>query len=401
MTTQLRTARPTCAHDLFIDGKFVPAASGKTFLTTNPANGEVVGEIAEGDAADIDRAVAAARAPAENVWSQIPVQERGKLLMRVAKLLQDRMMDIASVRVARHGRPADVDRRHRDAGRRRVRVLGRHGEQDPGRGEPSMMPGESLNYVLREPLGVVGGITPWNGPLIMAAWKTAPAIACGNAVVLKPAEVSPMSALELARLFQEAGAPDGLFNVVPGYGPTAGAALAAHPDVDKIAFTGETSTGQEVARAARSRTSNSSRSSSAASRRTSSSTTSTSTARSRTRCSASSPTPGRSARPAGRRILRGGSTRVRRELVAREGDPHRRSVRSDDAARSAGLAGAVRPRVELREDRPRGGREDACGGKRPDGAVRVRGASTSSRRCSSTSTDARRAGVKSSDRWAC
>jgi acyl-CoA reductase-like NAD-dependent aldehyde dehydrogenase len=251
MTTQLaESAADVRRYDLFIDGKFVPAVSGKTFLTTNPANGEVVGEIAEGDAADIDKAVAAARACHDHVWSQLPVQERGKLLMRVAKLIQDRMMDLAAVESLDMGGPQmwtigtamqAVDVFEYWAGM---------ATKIQGEVNPSMMPGESLNYVLREPLGVVGGITPWNGPLIMAAWKTAPAIACGNAVVLKPAEVSPMSALELAKLFQEAGAPDGLFNVVPGFGPTAGAALAAHPDVDKIAFTGETSTGQEVARGA-------------------------------------------------------------------------------------------------------------------------------------------------------
>jgi acyl-CoA reductase-like NAD-dependent aldehyde dehydrogenase len=249
MTTQLadRTA-DVRRYDLFIDGKFVPAESGRTFTSTSPANGEVVCEVAEGDAADIDKAVKAARACYENVWSQLPVQERGRLLLRVAKLIQERMMDLATLESLDMGGPTmwtmgtamqAVDVFEYWAGM---------ATKIQGEVNPSMMPGESLNYVLREPLGVVGGITPWNGPLIMAAWKTAPAIACGNAVVLKPAEIAPMSALELAKLFQEAGAPDGLFNVVPGYGPTAGAALAAHPDVDKIAFTGETTTGQEVAR---------------------------------------------------------------------------------------------------------------------------------------------------------
>lgn len=249
MTTQLATTDADVRrYDLFIDGKFVPAESGRTFTSTNPANGEVVGEIAEGDAADIDKAVRAARACYENVWSQIPVQERGRLLLRVGKLIQERMADLAAIESLDMGGPTmwtmgtamqAVDVFEYWAGM---------ATKIQGEVVPSMMPGESLNYVLREPLGVVGGITPWNGPLIMAAWKTAPAIACGNTVVLKPAEVAPMSALELAKLFVEAGAPDGLFNVVPGLGPTAGAALAAHPDVDKIAFTGETTTGQEVAR---------------------------------------------------------------------------------------------------------------------------------------------------------
>jgi acyl-CoA reductase-like NAD-dependent aldehyde dehydrogenase len=293
MTTQLAgKAADVRRYDLFIDGKFVPAVSGKTFTSTNPANGEVVCEVAEGDQADIDKAVAAARACYENVWSQLPVQERGKLLMRVAKLIQDRMMELASIESLDMGGPTMWTMGTAMQAVEVFEYWAGMATKIQGEVTPTMMPGESLNYVLREPLGVVGGITPWNGPLIMAAWKTAPAIACGNAVVLKPAEVSPMSALELAKLFKEAGAPDGLFNVVPGFGPTAGAALASHPDVDKIAFTGETSTGQEVARNA---ISNLKLVTLELGGRTSSSTTSTSTVRWRTRCSASSRTAARCA----------------------------------------------------------------------------------------------------------
>ncbi|MEW6271137.1 MAG: aldehyde dehydrogenase family protein [Thermodesulfobacteriota bacterium] len=252
MTTQLATPDATDVrrYDLFIDGKFVPAASGRTFVSSNPANGEVVCEVAEGDEADVDRAVVAKRACYENVWSQMPVAERGKLLMRVAARLQERMADIAQLETLDMGGPTMWTMGTAMQAIEVFEYWAGMATKIQGEVNPSMLPGESLNYVLREPLGVVGGITPWNGPLIMAAWKTAPAIACGNAVVLKPAELTPMSALELARCFADAGAPGGLFNVVPGFGPTAGAALAAHPDVDKIAFTGETSTGQEVARSA-------------------------------------------------------------------------------------------------------------------------------------------------------
>ncbi|HZR84395.1 MAG TPA: aldehyde dehydrogenase family protein [Candidatus Binatia bacterium] len=235
-------------YDAFINGKFVPAESGKTFESRNPATGELVAVVAEGDKPDVDKAAVAARACYENVWSAMPVAERGRLLLRVAQKIQERMQELAHLETLDMGGPMLWTTGTAMQAVEVFEYWAGMATKIQGEVNPSMLPGESLNYVLREPLGVVGGITPWNGPLIMAAWKTAPAIACGNAVVLKPAELTPMTALELARIFTEAGAPDGLFNVVPGFGPTAGAALAAHPDVDKIAFTGETATGQEVAR---------------------------------------------------------------------------------------------------------------------------------------------------------
>lgn len=235
-------------YDLYIDGAWVPAASGRTFETCNPADGEVVATVAEGDAADIDRAVAAARACHDDTWSTMPVVERGRLLARVAQRIQERMMDLANLETLDMGGPTLWTAGTAMQAVEVFEYWAGMATKIQGEVNPSMLPGESLNYTLREPLGVVGGITPWNGPLIMAAWKAAPAIACGNTVVLKPAELTPITALELARCFADAGAPPGLFNVVPGFGTTAGAALAAHPDVDKIAFTGETVTGQEVAR---------------------------------------------------------------------------------------------------------------------------------------------------------
>ncbi|MEI8358194.1 MAG: aldehyde dehydrogenase family protein [Deltaproteobacteria bacterium] len=250
MSSQASTAAAGSVphYDLYIDGASVPAASGRTFESINPANGHVIATVAEGDKADIDRAVVAARNCYENVWSQIPVGERGRLLLRVAQRIQDRMSELAHLETLDMGGPTMWTAGTAMQAVEVFEYWAGMATKIQGEVNPSMLPGESLNYTLREPLGVVGGIIPWNGPLIMAAWKTAPAIACGNTVVLKPAELTPITALELAKCFAEAGAPPGLFNVVPGFGPTAGAALAAHPDVDKIAFTGETVTGQDVAR---------------------------------------------------------------------------------------------------------------------------------------------------------
>ena len=229
MSSQASTAAAGSVphYDLYIDGASVPAASGRTFESINPANGQVIATVAEGDKADIDRAVVAARNCYENVWSQIPVGERGRLLLRVAQRIQDRMSELAHLETLDMGGPTMWTAGTAMQAVEVFEYWAGMATKIQGEVNPSMLPGESLNYTLREPLGVVGGIIPWNGPLIMAAWKTAPAIACGNTVVLKPAELTPITALELAKCFAEAGAPPGLFNVVPGFGPTAGAALAA------------------------------------------------------------------------------------------------------------------------------------------------------------------------------
>jgi len=228
---------------LFIGGEWVDAASGKTFDTVNPATGEVLTRVAEGDAADVDRAVAAARRTFdEGKWSGMDARKRGKLLFAIADALEARADDLARLETMDNGKPVREARMFDVEGAIECfRYYG--GWADKIDGDVIPVPGPFLNYTRREPIGVCGQIIPWNYPLQMAAWKVAPALACGNTVVLKPAEQTPLTALELARACAEAGLPAGVLNVVPGFGETAGAALVAHPDVDKIAFTGSTAVG--------------------------------------------------------------------------------------------------------------------------------------------------------------
>jgi acyl-CoA reductase-like NAD-dependent aldehyde dehydrogenase len=233
-------------YQLFINGKFVDARSGKTFETIFPHDRSVQAVVAEGDKADIDDAVTAARAAYEGGWGTMLPSERARLLLRMADLIEERAQDLAHLETLDVGMPAFLAIGMVMSAADVFRYWAGWASKIHGLTSPSMQPGEFLGYTLREPLGVVGGITPWNGPLIMATWKTAPALACGNAVVLKPAEHTPMTAMELARIAADAGLPEGVFNVVPGFGPTAGAALAQHPGVDKIAFTGEYVTGRLV-----------------------------------------------------------------------------------------------------------------------------------------------------------
>jgi acyl-CoA reductase-like NAD-dependent aldehyde dehydrogenase len=236
-------------YQLFIDGKFVDAQSGKTFETIFPHDRSVQAVVAEADKADVDAAVQAARAAYDGGWEAMPPSDRARLLLRMADLIEERATELSDLETLDVGMPkflsigmimqaADV-----------FRYWAGWATKIHGLTSPSMQPGEFLGYTQREPLGVVGGITPWNGPFIMAAWKTAPALACGNTVVLKPAEHTPMTAMELARIAADAGLPAGVLNVVPGFGATAGAALAQHTGVNKIAFTGEHITGRLVVQA--------------------------------------------------------------------------------------------------------------------------------------------------------
>jgi acyl-CoA reductase-like NAD-dependent aldehyde dehydrogenase len=233
-------------YQLFINGNFVDAKSGKTFETIFPHDRSVQAVVAEGAKADIDDAVAAARAAYDGGWGTMLPSERARLLLRMADLIEERASELAQLETLDVGMPAFLATGMVMSAADVFRYWAGWATKIHGLTSPSMQPGDFLGYTLREPLGVVGGITPWNGPLIMAAWKTAPALACGNAVVLKPAEHTPMTAMELARIAADAGIPEGVFNVVPGFGPTAGAALAQHPDVNKIAFTGEYVTGRLV-----------------------------------------------------------------------------------------------------------------------------------------------------------
>ncbi|KXS14841.1 putative aldehyde dehydrogenase AldA [Gonapodya prolifera JEL478] len=230
---------------LFINGSFVKSASGKTFKTFNPANGEVIAEVQEGDKADIEAAVKTAKATYENVWSKVEGAERGRLLWRLADLMERDIKKLAALEALDNGKTAAVA----EAGDLRLAIdcLKYYaGWADKIEGKVNMDKSTYMNYTRHEPIGVVGQIIPWNFPILMFAWKLGPALACGNVTIVKPSEKTPLTALAIAAPVKEAGIPDGVVNVVPGYGPTAGAALTAHPDVHKIAFTGSTRAGRIV-----------------------------------------------------------------------------------------------------------------------------------------------------------
>jgi aldehyde dehydrogenase (NAD+) len=235
---------------LFIGGKWLDSASGKTFPTINPATGQVICQVAEGDKADVDRAVKAARkAFEEGPWPKMSASERGRRLNRLADLIEKNQEELAALESLDNGKP------YHDALTADLPLTIKcyryyAGWADKNHGKTIPVEGDYFCYTRHEPVGVVGQIIPWNFPLLMQAWKWGPALATGCTVVLKPAEQTPLTALRVAELAQEADVPDGVLNVVPGYGPTAGAALSGHLDVDKVAFTGEYTTGQIVMEAA-------------------------------------------------------------------------------------------------------------------------------------------------------
>lgn len=241
----------TRTRKMLIDGKWVEAASGKTFTTYDPATEQPLAEVAAGDKEDVDRAVRAARRAFEGgPWRRMTASERGRALWKLADLIERHTEEFAQLETLDNGKPISVARvadvplvvDH-------FRYYAGWATKVEGETIPVSVPG-MLNYTLREPVGVVGQIIPWNFPLLMAAWKLGAALACGNTVVLKPAEQTPLSALRLGELLDEAGIPPGVVNIVTGFGETAGAAIAAHPDVDKVAFTGSTEVGHEIMRAA-------------------------------------------------------------------------------------------------------------------------------------------------------
>ncbi len=244
----------TAKRKLFINGKWVEAASGKTFPSYNPATGEVLANVAEGDREDIDRAVKAARAAFETgPWSKMSPAGRGKLIWKLADLIEKHQEEFAQLESLDNGKPLKISRiADLPLTIEHMRYYAGWATKIEGNTIPLTLaePSKFLAYTVREPVGVVGQIIPWNFPLLMAAWKLGPALAAGCTIVLKPAEQTPLSALRLGELIQEAGFPDGVVNIVPGYGETAGAALAAHPDVDKIAFTGSTEVGKLILQAA-------------------------------------------------------------------------------------------------------------------------------------------------------
>jgi acyl-CoA reductase-like NAD-dependent aldehyde dehydrogenase len=230
---------------LLIGGEWREAASGKRFPTTNPATGETLMEIAEGDAPDVDAAVRAARAALDGAWGKMPAAERGKILWRIGDLLAKKNEEVARLETLDAGKPISETTKI-DIPLSAEVFFYYAGAASRIEGATIPVTGPFFNYTLREPLGVVGTIVPWNFPLLIAARKVAAALAAGNAVVLKPAEETPLTALRLGELALEAGLPPGALNVVPGFGPTAGAAVVAHPGVAAIAFTGETTTGQII-----------------------------------------------------------------------------------------------------------------------------------------------------------
>jgi len=237
---------------MLINGKWVEAASGKTFPTYNPATGEVLARVAEGDRDDIERAVKAARMAFDTgPWSKLTPSERGRLILKLADLLEQHLEEFAELEMLDNGKPLKMARiADVPLAVDLFRYMAGWATKIEGNTIPLSAGGKYLAYTVREPVGVVGQIIPWNFPLLMAAWKLGPALATGCTVVLKPAEQTPLSSLRLGELIQEAGFPDGVVNIVPGYGETAGAALAAHPDVDKVAFTGSTEVGKLILQAA-------------------------------------------------------------------------------------------------------------------------------------------------------
>jgi aldehyde dehydrogenase (NAD+) len=223
-------------YDLFIDGKFIKPSKGKYFATINPATEQVLAMVAEADTSDVDKAVKAARKAYENVWKKTSPRERGKYIYRIARMIQERAREFAVIETMDGGKPI---RESRDVD---VPLAANHFFYYAGWAD-------KLEYAFPnrnpQPIGVAGQIIPWNFPLLMAAWKIAPALAAGNTVVLKPAETTPLTALKLAEIIQESGLPNGVVNIITGAGAT-GAAIVNHSDVDKIAFTGSTAVGKII-----------------------------------------------------------------------------------------------------------------------------------------------------------
>ena len=243
MTEEIRTR-------LWIGNEWSDAEGGGTFATVNPATDEVIAEVAEARAGDVDRAVKAARAAfADGKWRRMNPHKRSRLLWKLADLVEANADEMGLIETRDNGKPY-FEARRIDVPSVAQTLRYYAGLADKVQGDTVPVPGPFLNYTLREPVGVVGAIIPWTFPLSMAAWKVAPALACGNTVVLKPAEQTPLTALRFGELAAEAGFPPGVLNVVPGFGETAGAALVRHPGVDAISFTGSTEVGRTVMREA-------------------------------------------------------------------------------------------------------------------------------------------------------
>src|SRR5580692_11061840 len=241
--TESRVAMPTTK--LLINGQWVESISGKRFATVNPATGEAICDIAEADAADVNLAVKAARAAfhPKAPWRRMSAAERGRLLNRLADLIEKHADELAKLESLDNGKPYSIAKAA-DLPLSIACYRYYAGWTDKVQGKTIPVTGDYFCYTRLEPVGVVGQIIPWNFPLLMQAWKLAPALATGNTVVMKPAEQTPLTALRVSELITEAGFPDGAVNMLPGFGPTAGGAIASHMDIDKVAFTGSTEVGR-------------------------------------------------------------------------------------------------------------------------------------------------------------
>src|SRR5215475_12654160 len=232
---------------LFINNEWRDAAGGKTIEVVNPATEDVIAEVASAEKADVDAAVAAARAALDGPWGKLSARERGRLVWKIGEKLLENADEIARLETLHNGKPI-FESRHIEIPAAAECFEYYAGWADKIHGETIPVRGRYLTYTLREPVGVVAAIVPWNFPLLLTAWKVAPALACGNTVIIKPATQTPLTALSLADVAQEVGIPAGVINVVTGRGSDIGEYLVAHPGIDKVAFTGDTTTGRTVMR---------------------------------------------------------------------------------------------------------------------------------------------------------
>jgi acyl-CoA reductase-like NAD-dependent aldehyde dehydrogenase len=228
--------RTPIRHQLFIDGRFVDALSGQTLPTLNPHDNSPIADVAMAGAEDVDRAVAVAQR-ALPAWSRMAAADRGRILLRLADLIEANAEELARLESLDTGHPLR-DSRALDVPRTAACFRYFGGMADKFQGETIPVEAGFLNYTLREPVGVVGQVVPWNFPLMFTSWKMAPALAAGNTIVMKPAEITPLTSLKIAELMAEAGLPDGVVNILPGLGAVAGQAIAEHPGIAKVAFTG-------------------------------------------------------------------------------------------------------------------------------------------------------------------
>jgi aldehyde dehydrogenase (NAD+) len=243
------TTTAVMRKQLFINGEWRDAGGGKTIEVINPATEEVIAEVASAEQSDVDAAVAAARAAFDGPWGKLSARERGKLVWKIGERLMERADEIARLETLHNGKPI-FESRHIEVPAAAECFQYFAGWADKIHGETIPVKGNYLTYTLREPIGVVAAIVPWNFPLLLTAWKVAPALACGNTVIIKPASQTPLTALALAEIAHEVGVPPGVINVITGPGSKVGQMIVEHPGIDKIAFTGDTSTGKGIMKGA-------------------------------------------------------------------------------------------------------------------------------------------------------